>query len=257
MNSISIFGIYAVWHRNLRLYLKTWFINCLPPLFEPITYLFAFAIGMSPMIKELAYFGKQVSYAEFILPGMMGIGVITQGFTEGAYGIFVRIRYQRTWHAMLTAPLTINDIFFGEIFWAATKALLSSALTALVGIIFNIYSFQAYCTAFPAILIACVLFAAMGALTAGVIISIDQINVPMFLFIVPMSVICGTYFPRSGLPSTFKTFVDFLPLSPLIDLCRNHLAPAENSFVCYVVLVSWLVFSLFSARYFLIRKILK
>jgi lipooligosaccharide transport system permease protein len=235
---LSVWGAYSVWHRHLRAYVKTWQSNCLPPLMEPIVYLFAFGLGLSPVIRELTYHGVKVSYLEFIGPGMVGIGIISQAFFEGTYGTYIRIRYQRTWHALLAGPLSFFDVFVGELCWAASKGMLGGVLTGLVAWSFGVYPLKAFFQALPLIVLASFLFAALGIFTAGIIRSIDQINVPTFLFIIPMMVISGTYFPRDGLPQTLKFFVDLLPLSALVDLLRWHLAPPEYP----VASILWLIF---------------
>ncbi|MEQ8975484.1 MAG: ABC transporter permease [Coleofasciculus sp. C1-SOL-03] len=50
--------------------------------------------------------------------------------------------------------------------------------------------------------------------------TIDQINIPLFLFIVPMFTFCGTYFPRETLPPILGTIANLLPLAALVDLLR-------------------------------------
>jgi lipooligosaccharide transport system permease protein len=72
-------------------------------------------------------------------------------------------------------------------------------------------------------LLGSLLFSGIGLLTAGWVRQIDQVNVPVFLFIVPMFTFCGTYFPRETLPSFLRAIARILPLSSLIDLLRWNL----------------------------------
>jgi lipooligosaccharide transport system permease protein len=48
----------------------------------------------------------------------------------------------------------------------------------------------------------------------------DQVNIPVFLLIIPMFTFCGTYFPRNTLPPLLKTITGFFPLSAFTDLLR-------------------------------------
>ncbi|HBW90297.1 MAG TPA: ABC transporter, partial [Cyanobacteria bacterium UBA11149] len=101
MKSISInpWSVYSVWHRHARVYQKTWLVNSLPPLSEPIIYLVAFGYGLTPLVGDVDYNGQTVSYLKFIAPGMMGIGLLFQSFFEGSFGSFIRLSYQKTWQA--------------------------------------------------------------------------------------------------------------------------------------------------------------
>ena len=43
-------GVYSVWYRLFQGYLKTWLVNCLPSLSEPLIYLGAFGLGLSTLV---------------------------------------------------------------------------------------------------------------------------------------------------------------------------------------------------------------
>lgn len=218
--SINPWGVYSVWHRHARVYQKTWLVNSLPPLSEPIIYLVAFGYGLTPLVGDVDYNGHTVSYLKFIAPGMMAIGVLFQSFFEGSFGSFLRLSYQKTWQGLLTAPLSFTEVFLGEWLWAATKGIMAGTLTGLVAVIWGLYSGWHLLLSFPLIILGSLLFSVMGLFTAGIVRTIDQINVPIFLLVVPMFTLCGTYFPRNTLPSILGYIAAVLPLASLVDLLR-------------------------------------
>ncbi|PSB60915.1 ABC transporter, partial [filamentous cyanobacterium CCP1] len=105
----TFWGVYSVWHRHAKVYQRTWLVNCLPPLSEPIIYLVAFGYGLTPLVGDVPYGGQTVPYLKFIAPAMMAIGVLFQSFFEGAYASFIRLNFQKTWQALLTGPLSFSD----------------------------------------------------------------------------------------------------------------------------------------------------
>lgn len=222
MKSIAItpWGVYSVWWRHFQVYRQTWLVNCLPPISEPIVYLLAFGYGLTPLIGEVDYANQTVSYAEFIAPGMIAIGVLFQSFVEGAYSSFIRLNFQKTWQALLTAPLSFSEVFLGDWLWAATKGVIAGVLTGLVAVAARLYAFPHLLGSLPLIVLGSLLFGGFGLLIAGLVRKIDQVNVPIFLIIIPMFTLCGTYFPRSTLPPVLRAIADFLPLSALVDLLR-------------------------------------
>ncbi|MBW4563363.1 MAG: ABC transporter permease [Mojavia pulchra JT2-VF2] len=219
-SSITVWGIYSVWRRNAKVYQHTWLVNLLPPILEPLIYLVAFGYGLTPLVGEITYGGRNISYLEFIAPGTIAIGVLNQSFFEGAYGSFIRLKFQRTWQALLTAPLTFAEVFLGEWLWAATRGLIAGLATAIVVGFWGLYSGWNLLLSLPLICLGCLLFAAMGLLAAGIVRTVDQLNVPIFLLIVPMFTICGTYFPRETLPPILQKVANVLPLSAFVDLLR-------------------------------------
>ena len=218
--SVTAWGVYSVWRRHFQVYRNTWLVNCLPPISEPIIYLIAFGYGLTPLVGDVVYAGATVPYARFLAPGMIAIGVLFQAFFEGAYSSFIRLNYQKTWQALLTAPLSFTDVYLGDWLWAATKGAIAGSLTGIVAIIGGLYSFHHLLLSFPFILLGSLLFGAFGLLVAGLVRKIDQVNVPIFLAIIPMFTLCGTYFPRQTLPLVLQRIADVLPLASLVDLLR-------------------------------------
>ncbi|WP_247216218.1 ABC transporter permease [Synechococcus sp. C9] len=221
---LSVWGVYSVWRRHAKVYQNTWLVNSLPPLSEPIIYLLSFGFGLGPLIPGLIYQGREVTYLQFIAPGMIAVGVLFQSFFEGAYGSFIRLQFQKTWQALLTAPLTFTEVFLGDWLWAATRGTLAGCTTGLVVVLLGLYPPLALVLSLPLLILGALLFGGIGLLTAGLVRTVDQINVPIFLLVVPMFALCGTYFPRDNLPPLLGAIARFLPLSALIDLLRWPLA---------------------------------
>lgn len=217
---IEPWGIYSVWRRHFLVYQRTWLVNFLPPITEPLVYLLAFGYGLTPIVDQLEYLGQPVSYPVFIGPSMIAVGVLFQAFFEGAFGSFVRLYYQRTWNALLTAPLSFTQVFAGDWIWAATRGLISGVITGWVTVMLGFYTWPGLIGSIPILILGSLLFAAMGLMTAGAVATVDQINVPIFMFVVPMFVMCGTYFPRENLPPALQILSGLLPLSSLVDLVR-------------------------------------
>jgi lipooligosaccharide transport system permease protein len=254
---ISFSGIYSVWRRYAYVYRKTWLINCLPPMSEPVVYLLAFGLGLAPLIRSFSYLGNQVDYLRFIAPGMIAIGVMYQSYFEGSYGPFVRFTYQRTWQALLTTPLTFAEIYVSELIWAATKGTIAGVLTGSVALLWGIYPLSSFIAGLPLIVFGSVLFGAAGMCTAGVAKTINHINIPVFMFITPMFVFCGTYFPREGLPYMLRIVTNLLPLSGLVDLLRWQMGLPESIWLEGVVMLTWALFFIWVSWKLLLGKVIK
>lgn len=232
-------GTYSVWLRHAVLYRKTILVNCLPPVSEPVVYLLAFGYGLGPFIGSLDVGGEKVPYLEFIAPGMMAVGALFQGFIEGAYGTFVRVRFRRSWHTMLTAPLTYDEIFLGDCLWGATKGMIGGLLTGIVAALWGIYPWTGILFVVPALFVGGFVFTALGMASAGCAQTIDHLNIPLFLGVVPMFAVCGTYFPRTVLPDWIEPWVSALPLSALVDLVRSGGAGGHGIPLAAATLTTW------------------
>lgn len=256
-SAITAWGVYSVWHRHAKVYQRTWLVNCLPPLSEPIIYLVAFGYGLTPLVGEVTYAGQPVSYLQFIAPAMMGVGILFQSFFEGAYASFIRLNYQKTWQALLTAPLSFSEVFLGDWLWATTKGLIAGTLTGVIAVLWGLYSGWNLLFALPIMLLGSLLFGAMGLLTAGCVRQIDQVNIPIFMLIVPMFTLCGTYFPRETLPIVLERIATVLPLSSLTDLLRWNLGVPEFWWLKLLWLILLMLLSATSAARAIYPQLIK
>ncbi|MGC8491253.1 MAG: ABC transporter permease [Syntrophobacteraceae bacterium] len=209
-----------VWSRNFVVYRKIWFINFLVPLFEPILYLAAFGVGLGVLIKQVNYQGAPVSYVLFIAPALVAITIMYNAFFENTYTSFVRMYYQKTFDGMMATPLSLEDIIAGEILWGATKSVIATAIMLIVISCFGLVQFPQGLLVLPLSFLGGLAFGSIGMIFTGIVPSIDMFNLPIFLFITPMFLFSGTFFPISTLPGWAQKLAIALPLTHLVNLCR-------------------------------------
>jgi lipooligosaccharide transport system permease protein len=209
-----------VWRRNLDVSLFSWKTMVLPPLLEPMLYLFAFGVGLGAYVEKVRFHGRLTDYLTFMAPGMIAVGVLFHAIFECMYGSFIRMRYQRTFDAMLTTPLLMEDILAGEILWGATKGLFAGLAVLAVISAWGLAAYPASLLVVPTAALAGLLFAGFGLLFAAVSPYIDNLNLPTFLFINPMFLFSGTFFPLDGLPRGLKAAAWCLPLTHTVEIMR-------------------------------------
>ena len=210
-----------IWQRNLVVYRRIWLINFLPPLLEPLFYLLAFGIGLSALIPSISSNGVEVSYIAFITPSLLAVTMMYNSFFETTYASFVRMYYQKTFDAMMAAPLSIEEVITGEIVWGATKSVIATAIMLTVVSIAGLVRYPEGLSIIPLSFLGGMAFGAAGMVFTGILPSIDMFNLPIFLFITPMFLFSGTFFPVDGLPSWAQYLARVLPLTHLVDLTRG------------------------------------
>ena len=210
-----------VWQRNLTVYRQSWKISFIPPLLEPLFYLLAFGVGLSVLVGSIRYQGEQISYVRFIAPALIAITVMNNAFFENTYASFVRMYYQKTFDAMMATPLTVEEIITGEIVWGATKAVIATAIMMAVISLFGLISYPEGLLLLPLAFLGGLAFGAAGMFCTAIVPHIEQFNLPVFLFITPMFLFGGTFFPVENLPAWAQKTADLLPLTHLVALSRS------------------------------------
>ena len=210
-----------IWQRNLTVYQESWKVNFLPPLLEPFFYLLAFGIGFSGMISSVSYASREVSYVRFIAPALVAINIMNNAFFENTFGSFVRMYYQKTFDAMMATPLNAEEIITGEIVWGATKAVIGTVIMLTVISFFGLVSYPAGILIVFAAFLGGIAFGSTAMFFTGIVERIELFNLPIFLFITPMFLFSGTFFPITGLPVWVQYFALLLPLTHLVNLVRS------------------------------------
>ncbi len=209
-----------VWQRNFTVYRRVWKINFLPPLLEPLFYLFAFGAGLGALVGSIVYRGNAVSYIAYIAPALVAINIMYNTFFETTFASYVRMYYQKTFDAMLATPLSIQEIITGEIVWGATKSVIGTSIMLTVITFFGILHYPAVLLVIPLSFVGGIAFGAIGMFFTSVIPSIDSFNLPVFLFITPMFLFSGTFFPLENLPPWVQKAALVFPLTHLVKLTR-------------------------------------
>ncbi|MGB0651939.1 MAG: ABC transporter permease [Thermoplasmatota archaeon] len=240
MSDVTLRGIRHMLGRNLEVYRATWKMNALPPLVEPLLYLVAMGYGLGLLIEEIG----GVSYAQFIAPAIVAITMMQTAFMETTYSSYVRMIFQRTWEAVMATPLSAQDILWGEVYWAATRATINATLMSFVVAAFGLLS---YPTAFAIPVVAFfvgLMFAGLGLFVTAKVKVIDQFSYAFFLFVTPQFLFSGTFFPLEQLPEGVQWLALAVPLTHAVGLTRGlALGDLPDLFwvhVAYLAVASWL-----------------
>jgi len=110
-----------VWRRNLLVWRKLAIASVLGNIADPLLYMLALGYGIGSFIPEIG----GMKYIAFIGTGMVCQSAMFTASFEAMYSAFSRMHMQRTWEAIINAPLSLDDVLFAEWMWAGTKSVIS------------------------------------------------------------------------------------------------------------------------------------
>ncbi len=212
----------VVWRRNFRVWHKLMVPSLLGNFGEPLLYLLALGYGLGQFVGEV----EGTSYMVFLGSGIVCSSAMTGATFEALYSAFTRLTTQQTWAAMLSAPLEVDDVVFGEIAWAATKALINSTAILVVATALGLVSGWQAILVLPVILLSGLCFAGIAMVVTAVSKSYDFFLYYFTLVMTPMLLLSGVFFPLSGLPDAVATGALWLPLAHVVSLVRPLVAGA-------------------------------
>jgi len=251
----------VVWRRNFDVFRITWKTNLVPPLVETLLYTFGFGLGLGLMLGRgggggggsgIVCHGRELHYLQFLVPGMLAISVLFGSFFECTYGSFVRMYYQKTFDAIIATPVMIEEVILGELVWGATRSVIRVVLMLLVlagvdllaphfipGFPHPLLVFPHALLIIPLVFIGGLLFAGLGMLFTSVVPTIDAFNYSNSLFVTPLFLFSGAFFPLGALPSWARAAAQVSPLTHLTDAFRALALgemPAEIAWKAAVVM---------------------
>jgi lipooligosaccharide transport system permease protein len=207
----------SVWHRNATMYRRTWKANLLPNFFEPVFYLTAIGIGVGAYVSQMG----GLPYVEFLAPGLVCVAAMNGASFEVTYNLFVRLHYEKAYDAMLTAPLEPDDVLAGEVMWALTRVAIYGGAFYVVTVLFGYAPLPRSLWVLPVIPLTGILFAAIGIAFSLQIGKIDHFSFYFTLFITPLFLFSGVFFPlEERLSGAWLVVAELLPLLHPVRLAR-------------------------------------
>ncbi len=206
----------AVLRRNFLVWRKTAATTVLGDVMDPMVVLLALGYGLGKMLPAV----EGVPYITFLAAGSICMGTLYGASFEGTYAAFSRLQVQRTWEGMLNTPLSLDDVLWAEILWAALKAFKSGMAILLVVVLFDISRAPTLAWIPLVLMLAGLTFAALAIIVTALAKGYDFFMYYFTLVMTPMVFLSGVFFPVSQLPATLAAVMQWLPLAPAINLIR-------------------------------------
>ena len=184
---------------------------------QPVVYLLAFGLGLGMIVDEV----DGHDYIDYVSTGTVATAVLFATAFNAMFGSFIKREFQRTYDAILSTPVDVEELVTAEVLWLALRGGLFGCVPILVGIIFGLdpawttllVPFVAMLTGFG--------FAAVGTLISAVVRSIDDFSYVTSALFTPLFLVAGTFFPLTGLPLALDIVAQLNPLHHCVELVRD------------------------------------
>jgi lipooligosaccharide transport system permease protein len=207
---------FRMWQRNRDVFMRLWHSEAPGTIIEPIIVLVAMGLGLG------AYVGlvDNQDYITFIVPGIVCSYAMFSVFGECTYGTFFRMEERKTFDAIIATPLSVEDVIAGEIFWGATRSLMTGTVILLVALTFQ--QVDSWWTVLIPLLSFYhgIMFSAIAIFFTSVAPSFYIFNHVFTLFVTPMFFLSGVFFPLTEFPQIVQNLSWIAPLTPVVHLTR-------------------------------------
>ena len=233
---LSLRGL-IVWKRHFYVWWKVLGPSLLANFGEPLFYLLALGYGLGGMVGPV----QGMDYMAFLATGIVCSNAMNTATLEGMYAAFTRLAMQRTWDAMLAAPLTLDDIVLGEITWCATRSVISCAAIFVVATLLSPVQWSAFVPVMLLVFITGFCFGAMALVVTAFAKNYDFFLYYFTLVITPLMLLSGVFFPLDSMPLWIQGAAQALPLSHAVNIARPLMTgtPLDNPLLHIGVILAY------------------
>jgi lipooligosaccharide transport system permease protein len=210
-------ALVGVMGRDVTLFGRYWKATTFSSVVQPTIYLLAFGLGIGALVSKV----NHIDYVEYVGTGVVATAVLFSSAFPGMFNTFVRWKFQRTYDAMLAAPVDVEELITAEVLWISLRAGVYGVAPILVAMAFGLQPSWGmllvpgigFLTGFG--------FASFGVAIAAVAQTIDNFNYVTSAVLTPLFLVAGTFFPVSTLPPGVRTVAQFNPLFHCVQLVRD------------------------------------
>ena len=218
MRRLEPAAIGGVMSREVANFRTFWKATTFSSVLEPIIYLLAFGVGLGSTIVDQV---DGLDYIEFVGTGMVATAVIFSSALPAMFGTFVKHRFQNTYDAILAAPVDVEELVTAETLWIGIRSGFYGCFPLLVAMAFGLDPAPGMLLVPLFCFVTALAFASFGIAVAGTVQKIDQFSYVTTLFVTPLFLVAGTFFPIDQLPQGLQVAANLNPLYQLVELVRH------------------------------------
>jgi ABC-2 type transport system permease protein len=208
-------GVRTLFAKEVRRFLRVPGQTVLSPVVTTTLFFVVFGWSLGSRLREI----DGVSYARFIVPGLVVLGVLTNAYLNTASSLFV-MKLQGTIVDLLVSPLSYGEILAGFLGAAVVRGMLVGGVTWAAAGLFTGFEIAHPGVALFLLLLVSIAFAALGLVTAVWAATFEQVNFfPTFL-ITPLTFLGGVFYSVEMLPPGLRAFTLANPVFYLVDGVR-------------------------------------
>jgi len=203
--------------REVVNYSSYWKSSTFSSTVEPTIYLLAFGFGFGSLVSRIGGY----DYVDFVGTGTVATAVLFSSAFPAMFGTFVKYQFQRTYDAILAAPVDTEELVSAEALWIATRAGVYGCVPMLVAMAFGLDPSWGM-LAVPVIgWVAGFGWACFGIAVAGFAKSIENFNYIVSAVLTPLFLLAGSFFPLDQFPRWARVLANVNPLHHCVVLVRH------------------------------------
>ena len=209
---MNLYAVRAIYLFELARTWRTLMQSIATPVISTSLYFVVFGSAIGSSIVQV----QGVSYAAFIVPGLIMLALLTESISNAAFGIYMP-KYSGTIYELLSAPVSYLEIVVGYVGASATKSVILGLIILLTARLFVTFEIV-----HPFWMLAFLLLTAITFSLFGFIIGIwadgwEKLQIVPALIVTPLAFLGGSFYSIDMLPPLWQKITLLNPVVYLIS----------------------------------------
>jgi ABC-2 type transport system permease protein len=242
-------GFYTLTKREILRFVKVWTMTILPTWITTLLYLFVFGFTIGKALPEIS----NTTYLEFIIPGILMMGLITTSYSNNSTSIFM-FKWLNYIEGLLVAPLSYIETVGAFIVGGVVRGLIIGVSVYIISLFFYSGSIFNPILFIFLIITVSLIFASLGLITGLWAEDWDQLNIWSTFILTPLIFLGGVFHSMTLVPESLQIITQINPIFYMIDALRySMLGISESNLYIGLPLIIILAVSFFFFTVYLFR----
>ncbi len=234
--------------KEILRFMRIWVQTILPAAITMALYFIIMGKFIGSQLKDIDGY----SYIEFIAPGLIMMGVITNSYAN-AVSSFFSSKFQRHIEEMLVSPMPNYIIIFGFMLGGIVRGLVVGIAVTIVALFFTKLYIHDIGIMLTVTILTAALFSLAGLINGIFAKSFDDISIIPTFVLTPLTYLGGIFFSISLLPEFWQKVSLANPILYMVNSFRlGVLGISDVSYsTSLIVIISFLLALFFTSLYLL------
>jgi ABC-2 type transport system permease protein len=211
-NKAKFIAFQTIVTKEVRRFMRIWVQTIVPPAITIMLYFIIFGNLIGSRIGEMGGFG----YMEFVVPGLIMMGVITNSYSN-VVSSFFNARFQRHVDEMLVSPLPNYIILLGFVCGGVARGLAVGLVVTILATFFADISVHNIWITISIVVLTSILFSLAGFINAVFAESFDDISIIPTFVLTPLIYLGGVFYSIDLLPEFWANLSQLNPILYMVN----------------------------------------
>jgi len=212
---MNLYAIRAIYRFEMARTFRTLGESLAAPVLTTSLYFVVFGAAIGSRMGDV----DGVSYAAFIIPGLIMLSLLNESISNASFGIYMP-KWSGTIYELLSAPVSVTEVVLGYVGAATTKSLMIGLLILLTARFFVPYSIEHPLWMLFFLVMTAASFSLFGFLIGLWANDWQKLQVIPLMVMTPLTFLGGAFYSISMLPPFWQTVSLFNPVVYLISGMR-------------------------------------